>query len=505
MPTFTERFAPFTATASRTQTSEPTVQDPLMPYVPSAAKPWNARRVAHLYRRLGFGASHAQIQAGLQRSPGELIDQILDTAADRGSPDPPFWGAWTMDDYANIPDPNLVFIHRDELRRRWLTEMLDEGIQAKMALFWHNHFVTELDVYGCNAYLWSYYAMIHEYAFGNFRIFAREMGKTGAMLVYLNGNLSLAGAPNENYARELMELFTMGESNGYTQADIVAMSRALTGWRASDYLCDPPYFDPNRHDNTPKTIFGETSNFGYTTAHNLVFSARANQVSHYIVGKLYKHFVYQNVDNEVVTTLAQTFRDNNWEILPVLKQLIKSEHFFEETFLNAQHKSPLESMLNLYKAVDTPASLVSENRWNAIGYWSYQLGQELFNPPNVAGWKGHRSWINESTLTARWNYSAAVAYWLSTEVQSRENLRTLAQTLTNDSNDPSLITAALVEFLTGQSLDPVNLQAAVINFKAGIPENYYLDGTWNLYWDEAPYQIVNMLYYLVKLPEFQLT
>ena len=476
-----------------------------MPYVPSAAKPWNARRVAHLYRRLGFGASHAQIQAGLQLSPGELIDQILDTAADRGSPDPPFWGAWTMDDYANIPDPNLVFIHRDELRRRWLTEMLDEGIQAKMALFWHNHFVTELDVYGCNAYLWSYYAMIHEYAFGNFRIFAREIGKTGAMLVYLNGNLSLAGAPNENYARELMELFTMGESNGYTQADIVAMSRALTGWRASDYLCDPPYFDPNRHDNTPKTIFGETSNFGYTTAHNLVFSARANQVSHYIVGKLYKHFVYQNIDNEVVTVLAQTFRDNNWEILPVLKQLIKSEHFFEETFLNVQHKSPLESMLNLYKAVGTPASLVSENRWNAIGYWSYQLGQELFNPPNVAGWKGHRNWINESTLTARWNYSAAVAFWLSTEAESRENLRTLAQTLTNDSNDPSLITAALVEYLTGQSLDPVNLQAAVINFKAGIPENYYLDGTWNLYWDEAPYQIVNMLYYLVKLPEFQLT
>ncbi|MDO8970272.1 MAG: DUF1800 domain-containing protein, partial [Saprospiraceae bacterium] len=453
MPTFTERIAPFTATASRAQTAAPTVQDPLMPYVPSAAKPWNARRVAHLYRRLGFGASHAQIQAGLQLSPGDLIDQILDTAADRGSPDPPFWGAWTMDDYANIPDPNLVFIHRDELRRRWLAEMLDEGIQAKMALFWHNHFVTELDVYGCNAYLWSYYAMIHEYAFGNFRIFAREMGKTGAMLVYLNGNLSLAGAPNENYARELMELFTMGESNGYTQADIVAMSRALTGWRASDYLCDPPYFDPNRHDNTPKTIFGETSNFGYTTAHNLVFSARANQVSHYIVGKLYKHFVYQNIDNEVVTVLAQTFRDNNWEILPVLKQLIKSEHFFEETFLNVQHKSPLESMLNLYKAVDTPASLVSENRWNAIGYWSYQLGQELFNPPNVAGWKGHRNWINESTLTARWNYSAAVAYWLTTEEQSRENLRTLAQTLTNDSNDPSLITAALVEFLTGQSLD----------------------------------------------------
>jgi uncharacterized protein (DUF1800 family) len=324
------------------------------------------------------------------------------------------------------------------------------------------------------------------------------------MLVYLNGNLSVAGEPNENYARELMELFTMGESNGYTQADIVEMSKALTGWRASDYLCDPPYYDPNLHDNTTKTIFGQSANFSFTTAHNLIFSARADQVSHYITGKLYKHFVYQKVDSQVVEGLAQTFREGNWEILPVLKQLFKSEHFFEDAYMSARHKSPLESMINLYKMANVPSSEVAVDRWNAIGYWSYQLGQEIFNPPNVAGWKGYRNWINESTLTARWNYSSAVAYWLTTQDQSRESLRTLAQALTNDSKDPVLITAALTEFFLGQTLDPVHLQSAVINFKSGIPENYYIDGTWNLYWDEAPYQIVNLLYYLVKLPEFQL-
>ena len=256
MPTFIERTASVAPAikGGGTLVPQPPVLDPLAPYTPSAAKPWNARRVAHLYRRLGFGASLTQIQQGLQMTPGDLIDQLLETAADLGPPDPPYWGGWTLDEYSANPDPNLVFTHRDELRRRWLGEMLDEGIRAKMALFWHNHFVTELDVYGCNAYLWSYFSMIHDNAFGNFRIFAREMGKTGAMLVYLNGNLSLAGEPNENYARELMELFTMGESNGYTQADIVDMARALTGWRASDYYCDPPYFDPNRHDDTPKTV-----------------------------------------------------------------------------------------------------------------------------------------------------------------------------------------------------------------------------------------------------------
>lgn len=476
----------------------------LAAYVPTAAKPWNARRVAHLYRRLGFGASLPQIQQGLQMSPGDLIDSLLDNAANLGPPDPPYWGGWTMDEYANNPDPNLVFIHRDELRNRWFSEMLDEGIRSKMALFWHNHFVTALNTYGCNAYLWNYYSLIHDSAFGNFRIFAREMGKTGAMLVYLNGNLSVAGEPNENYARELMELFTMGESNGYTQMDIVEMARALTGWRASDYLCDPPYFEPSLHDDTPKTIFGKTGNYSYTTAHNLIFTERAQQVSQYIIGKLYKHFVYQNADNLIVTELAQTFRDNNWELLPVLKQLFKSEHFFEESFINVHIKSPLESMLNLYKAADTPSSLVITDYWNAISYWSYLLGQEVFNPPNVAGWKGHRNWVNESTLTGRWNYSGAIAYWLSTEEQSRESLRSIAQALTNDSNDPTLIVTALVDFFTGQTLEPVHLQSAVINFKAGIPENYYEDGSWNLYWDSAPYQIVNLLYYLVKLPEFQL-
>lgn len=479
--------------------------DPLAIYIPSPEKPWNARRVGHLYRRLGFGASLEQIQQGLQMSPADLIDHLLDTAADLGPPDPPYWGGWTLDEYSSNPDPNLVFTHRDELRRRWMGDMLDEGIRAKMALFWHNHFVTALNTYGCNAFLWGYFSLIHDNAFGNFRIFAREMGKTGAMLIYLNGNLNVAGQPNENYARELMELFTMGESNGYTQADIVEMARALTGWRASGYYCDPPYFDPARHDDTPKTIFGQTSNFTFTTAHNLIFSTRAEQVSHFITSKLFKHFLYQYPDNAVINGLAQTFRDNNWELLPVIKQLVKSELFFDDSMMNVRLKNPLESMLNLYKTAGTPASLVTNDRWDAMSYWSYQLGQEIFNPPNVAGWKGHRNWINENTLTARWNYSSAVAYWLTTVDESRESLRTLAITLTNESNDPATITAALVDFFLGQTLEPVHLQAAVINFKAGIPENYFQDGSWNLYWNEAPYQIVNLLYYLVRLPEFQLT
>lgn len=485
--------------------SVPVLSDPLAPYVPTSSKPWDARRVAHLYRRLGYGASLQQIEAGLQLSPSDLVDQLLDAAADMGTPDPPYWGGWTMNEYASNSDPNLIFTHRDELRRRWMQEMLDEGIRSKMALFWHNHFVTELDVFGCSAYLWDYFSLIHEYAFGNFRVFTREMGKSGAMLSYLNGNDNVAGNPNENYARELMELFTMGEGNGYSQQDIVEMSRALTGWRANEYLCTPPYFDPAKHDNGAKTIFGQTANYTYTTAHNLIFSARSTQVSHFITGKLYRHFVASRLDNEVISGLAQTFRNSNWELMPVIKQLVKSEHFFEDSFISARIKNPLESMLGILKSAGVTAPQVANNWWNALFYWSYLLGQEIFNPPNVAGWKEHHSWLNESTLTARWNYSASFSYFLSTDETIRENLRSLALTLTSGSNDPDVIVQALTRFFTGQTLEMVHHQAAVINFKAYIPENYYEEGLWNLYWDSAPYQIVNYLYYLVKLPEFQLT
>lgn len=479
--------------------------DPLAPYLPSAAKPWNARRVAHLYRRIGFGATLEQIQQGLATDPSTLVDQLLDTAYDLEIPPPPYWSGYTNVDYAGNQD--LIEEHRREVRHRWFADMLSEGVRAKMALFWHNHFVTALNNYQCNSYLWSYYSMLHEYAFGNFRIFAREMGKNPAMLSYLNGNLNVVGQPNENYARELMELFTMGESNGYTQADIVEMARALTGWQAKDYACTPPYYDPALHDNNPKTIFGQTSNFGFTTAHNLIFTARAEQVAQYISGKIYKHFVYQTPDEQVLEGLGTTFRDSNWEILPVLKQLFKSEHFFEEKFMNARLKTPVETMLPIFKMAKAtyPTGEVNPDWVNAFYYWTYQLGQDVLNPPNVAGWPGYRKWINESTLTARWNYSSIFAYLLTQNETLRENIRNLAITLTSESNQPDVIVTALVDFFIGQSLEPVHQLGAIAYFKANIPENYFQDGSWNLYWDEAPYQIVNMLYYLVRLPEFQLT
>ena len=479
--------------------------DSLNPYVPVPTKPWNARRVAHLYRRLGFGATIDQIQQGLAMSPSDLVDQLLDTAAALPVPAPPIWSNWTTADYAG--NNALTEDHRRELRHRWFSDMLDEGVRAKMAFFWHNHFVTELLVYGCNNYMWSYYSLLHEYAFGNFRQFVVEMGKNPAMLVYLNSNVNEVGEPNENYARELMELFTMGESNGYTQFDVVEMARALTGWKASFNDCTPHFFDPAKFDNNPKTIFGVTGNFDFDGAHNLIFAERPMQVSQFISGKIYRNFVYETEDSSIVNGLATTFRDNNWELLPLFKQLFKSEHFFEERFLNAQIKSPVETLLPVLKMADAKSTVhILPQWWNDITFMMDRLGQRfVYGPENVAGWPGYRSWLNESTLTSRWNFVALVTYFLESDSQLKDNLRTLAKTLTNDSKDPVLITTELVDFFIGQTLDPIYANAAVEYFKAGVPEGYFTDGSWNLNYDEAPDQIINLLKYLARLPEFQLT
>ncbi len=482
----------------------------LDPYQPSAAQPWDARRVAHLYDRLGFGAARAEIEAGLLMSPGDLVDKLLNGAAALPPVAEPFYANWDYNDYiAADPDPNVpIGEHRSELYRRWISEMLtpDLAVRARMALFFHNNFATGVDEYQSPPYQFQYYRLLNDFAFGNFKDLTIEMGKSAAMLVYLNGNISEASEPNENYARELMELFTMGENQGYTQADIVNMARALTGWRADEGNWYQPYFNPNLWDDTQKTIFGQTGNFNFTTAHNLIFTARKEQASRFLPTKLYRQFVYQEINSEVIDGLSATFQTNNWAMLPVLKQLFKSEHFFSEKIMLTKIKSPLDMMLSLIRSsgAQFPDWTTGNTFFNDIAYWGYELGQEIYNPPNVAGWPGHHVWLNENTLTARWTFGEYVVYNIQLEDTNRETLRQLAVGLTNNSNNPYQITGALVEHFLRQELEPIQLQAAIMAFKEGIPSNYFDDGSWNLGWNEAPYQIANLLYYLVRLPEFQL-
>ncbi|MEM9920398.1 MAG: DUF1800 domain-containing protein [Bacteroidota bacterium] len=476
----------------------------LEPYVPSTDKPWNERRIRHLYDRLGYGARLSDLQEGLQLSPGELVDQLINQVMAAPQPPPPFWANYTSDDYGD--DNDMVFEHKAEFVARWAAAMIDDPIRSKMALFWHNHFVTEEEVYGCNSYMWSYFALLYQQAFGNFRTFVEEMGKNPAMLVYLNGNINVADAPNENYARDLMELFTMGQNNGYTQTDVVEVSRALTGWRVEMYECTPPYFDNNLFDGSSKSIFGRSGNWGYDDVHELIFTERSAETATYICSKLYKFLVYDKTDDEVIQAMAQSFQDNNWELAPVLRTLLKSDHFFDERFINSRIKDPFEYFISLLRIAGIESTDLEAD-------WSYELfsfcrecGQELFNPVDVAGWPGHHSWINENTLTVRWGFMSTLLFSrLGNSDDLKGTLRQLAVDLTDRlEKDPAVVTQALIAHFLNTSLDEAHAQAALQYFKGEIPENYFEDGTWTLYFPEVPDQILNLLFYLMRLPEGQL-
>lgn len=475
----------------------------LSPYIPSAEKPWDKKRVIHFLRRLGFGGSPVLIDQALSSDPQAFIENTLTSVKNRTLPPPPVWANYTAEDYENTNDDDLIFTHRTELHEAIYTDMLTDGLRTKLFLFWHNHFVTELNVYGCNKYLWHYYNLLNKHCLGNFKTFVEEMGKAPAMLVYLNGNQNEAGRPNENYARELMELFTMGENNGYTQQDVVEVARALTGWRCNQYTCNDVTYNSTKFDKNNKTIFGKTGNWGYNDVHNLIFTERKNQVALYICGKIYSNFVYHEPDQEFVVALANIFMANNWELLPVFRAIFRSDHFFSDEIIGSGIKSPLECFIELGRLTGiSPANL--KDRFNTFRYGSSNLGMELFNPINVAGWPGYHEWINENTLTQRWNYCRDMVNTF-TNTNNRETLRALAISLSTPAiNDPDLITRKITEHFIGRPISEEHHQSAVLYFKGDIPENYFEDGSWNLNWNEAPFQVGNLLVYLTRLPEFQL-
>ncbi len=207
----------------------------LAPYTPTEALPWDAERVKHLYRRAGYGASPAQLQRALTDGPEATINRLLDTANERERRPEPEWAFW--DHEAIEASGTNSFELYSDWNRGFIGEALNHGPREKLELFWQNHFVAKYDSYACGSYYYQYCDLITRYAFGDFKAFTLAIGRTPAMLFFLNGFENTKQQPNENYARELFELFTLGENNGYTQEDVVAASRALTGWNGWTTYC----------------------------------------------------------------------------------------------------------------------------------------------------------------------------------------------------------------------------------------------------------------------------
>ena len=469
----------------------------LAPYQPNDQRPWNLRRARHLYRRLGFGATTDQLNNAMEVNPLDLVDQILDGAVNQPLPDEPEWAFWAASDYENFDEqayPQYVDWMKD-----FLYAAMQNGPRERLAIFWHSHFATKYDAYGCPSLMYQYHRLLLEYAFGDFKEFVYKIGETPAMLFFLNGFENTQFSPNENYARELFELFTLGVNNGYTQEDIVEASHALTGYNGWTEYCGAIEWADWGFDPNPKTVFGQTLQT-HQDLIDVLFQERGNLIAEFICTKLYKYYVNPEVDMNIVNGLAATFIANDFQIEPVLRRLFRSEHFFDESNFAVLVKSPLDNMLMFHREGGFGEF---EDQMNWMFWAAANMGMQLMEPPDVAGWPGDRSWINSTRLTGRWQTNDGFI-WTYNGLAERV-FADLALVLTGNSNSPEVIAQTFVDHFIPNGLpNQEDYDNATDVLKWDVPENYYTTGAWDLDWESADWQVLLLMRHLIRRPEFQL-
>ncbi len=470
----------------------------LSPYIPTAAVPWNKLRAVHLFRRAGFSADIDTVLAALTEAPQHVVDNLIQTALDTPLTPEPNFAFKSMSEYGLAMLESIL--ERDGYAREWILKLQTSGLHGRMTLFWHNHFVTRFDVYESASYMYQYHKVLEENALGNFKEFVRAIGLTPAMLVYLNGTQNAAGSPNENYAREVYELFTLGVDNGYTQADIEETARAFTGYTNITEPWGEILFDPATHDTGEKTIFGQTGNYGYDAVIDLLFEQRSTEIAEFIAGKLYRNFVNPEVCPEMIAELAQVFIDSDWSIAELLRALFKSTHFFDENNFATVIQGHLEHYLIFLNEVGAQL-----NGLSVFGVYAdtTEFGQALFNPVDVAGWPGNRAWINTTNLIYRQNAQESQLGLLS--LFSFGELAAFVTQVTDETEDVDLVCRDIIRYFLPKGFQfEADYAAALVNFKGEIPQNYFEDGTWTVNYWATPFQLSGLLGFLVKMPEYQL-
>ncbi|MDY3561699.1 DUF1800 domain-containing protein [Gemmata sp. JC673] len=366
--------------------------DAWRPWQPAAGE-WNRKWVAHLYRRAGFGATPAEIDQALAQGPTKTLDRIL-----TGEPD-------QADRLELLTESGKFYTEPANLRVWWLYAMTEGGhpLREKLALFWHNHFATSYAKVRSTSLMYEQNVTIRKHALGKFRPFLLDMSKDPAMLVWLDSNRNVKGAPNENYAREVMELFSLGVgNNNYTEKDIQEAARALTGWH---HDAEVKQFEFNRelHDDGTKTVFGKTGRWTGEDVVRLCCDHAA--CPKFLVSKLYTFLVSEEAPPKgLLAPLADQFRKSDYDIAALVRTVLGSRLFFSAHAYRKRVKWPVECALGAVRtAVATRVPLADLLEPLA------KMGQALFSPPNVKGWRTGTDWLNSATLLSRNNFAEKVA------------------------------------------------------------------------------------------------
>ncbi|MDN5204162.1 DUF1800 domain-containing protein [Fulvivirgaceae bacterium BMA10] len=394
---------------------------------------WGNQEIAHLLRRTTFGINFNDLANVSSMTLPDLVTSLLQ---DETLPDPPLN---VRDGYTGVPIGQTWVnksgdfdFNQDKLYSlgAWtMGHMVHQNLtlREKMALFLHNHFVTQVEIVVEARHLYSYNNLLREYALGNFKELTKQMTINPAMLVYLNGNLNEVGAANENYARELFELFTIGKGEqigegdytNYTEQDVLAAARVLTGW-VNDYLVNTSNYISEKHDKGDKqfssafdnVVLSNNEEQEYIDLIEMIFSKK--ETARFICRKLYRWFIYYTIDDQVeqqvIDPLAQIMVDNDYELKPVLTTLFNSAHFFDEANRGCLIKSPLDLTIGFFRqfnvAFPDNADLINQYaNWRFVYLLALLQEQRLGDPPSVAGWPAYyqepqfyQIWINAATL-----------------------------------------------------------------------------------------------------------
>jgi uncharacterized protein (DUF1800 family) len=395
-------------------------------------KDWGPEKAAHLLNRAGFGATPETIQRAADSNPRDVVDRLVDYQAVEDSFDVPDWakdGPPPRPDFRAMreaPEEERRKLQQqerrkqkgwmEELRAWWLYRMryTQRPLQEKLTLFWHGHFATGVQKVKSAYAMYRQNQTFREHANGNWRELVTAVSQDPAMLVYLDNARSTRRAPNENYARELMELFTLGEGH-YTEEDIKASARAFTGWsvdRQTRSFTERTF----AHDDGMKRFFGEQGRFdGHDVIRLILEKPRAAE---FITEKLWRFFAHENPAPLHVQALAERLRKTDYDLAPMLKTLFLSRAFYSDEARRTQIKSPVQWLVGTLILLDArmPRPRMSTAMLRT-------LGQELFEPPNVKGWDGGVAWITTANLLNRYNLAGALCKGPSPEMISRAGRR----------------------------------------------------------------------------------
>ncbi len=439
--------------------------------------PWNRRLAAHLLRRAGFGGSPEDVARVASMAMPAAVESFIHFPSTRSlaaqpqleAPAIPPRGLYAGFLQGMAADPDVAEqrkafqMQRNQERRRnliamqkwWLERMIASPapLQEKMTLFWHGHFTSSPEKGTTAQELLAQNQLFREYALGNIHDLTLHVAQDPAMLRYLDNNVNVAAHPNENFARELMELFTLGIGN-YTEADIRESARAFTGWtfRREPDGTGTFYDNARQHDDGSKTFLGRTGNFSGTDIIAIIFTQPA--AAKFFANRLISFFVYNDPEPQLVDAVAALLVRNRFEVAPVLATLLRSNVFYSTRAYRALVKSPVEFVVGTHQMFNVPTVELTELAALKT------MGQVLFYPPNVKGWDGGKAWINSQTVLTRENFANAVAQnpmmlqdagWITPTMQSMDPKAistTLTQTLLQG-DVSAAASAQLVAYLEG--------------------------------------------------------